>query len=72
MLGSYQECVFIMILQGFWLLLFFFLIIIGYEMDSLSMIEKGFGYEMGSLIRTNSKTFFFLTYECVMKFMPFE
>ena len=31
---------------------------IGYEMGSLSMIEKGFGYEMCK--------------ECVMKFMPFE
>ena len=31
---------------------------IGYEMGSLSMIEKGFGYEMCK--------------EYVMKFMPFE
>ena len=30
MLGSYQEYVFIMILQGVWLFFFF----IGYEMDS--------------------------------------
>ena len=41
-------------------------------MGSLNMTEKGLGYEMGSLIRTNLKTFFCLTYECVMKFMPFE
>ena len=41
-------------------------------MGSLSMIEKGFGYEMGSVFKTNLKTFFGLTYECVMKFMPFE
>ena len=45
---------------------------IGYEMGSLSMIEKGFGYEMGSVFKTNLKTFFSLMYECVMKFMPFE
>ena len=39
-------------------------------MSSLSMTERGFGYEMGSVIRTNLKTFFCLTYERVMKFMP--
>ena len=49
-----------------------FFFCIEHVMGSLSMTEKGFWYEMGSLIRTNSKTFFFLTYECVMKFMPFE
>ena len=41
-------------------------------MGSLSMIEKGFGYEMGSVFKTNLKTFFGLMYKCVMKFMPFE
>ena len=30
------------------------------------------GYEMGSLIRTNLKTFFLSNDEYVMKFMPFE
>ena len=45
---------------------------IGYEMGSLSMTEKGFWYDMGSVIRTNLKIFFCLTYECIMKFMPFE
>ena len=39
----------------------------GYEMGSLSMIKKGFEYEMGSVIRTNFKAFFCLSYECVMK-----
>ena len=32
---------------------FFFFVCIGYEMGSLSMIEKGFGYEMGSVFKTN-------------------
>ena len=43
MLGSYQKCVFIMILEGFFLG-------IGYEIGSLSMTQAGFelfciGYE---------------------------
>ena len=37
---------------------FFFFLFFWYEMDSFSMMEKGFGYEMCN--------------ECVMKFMPFE
>ena len=36
-------------------------------MGSLSMIKKGFEYEMGSVIRTNFKAFFCLSYKCVMK-----
>ena len=36
----------------------FVCVCIGYEMGSLSMMEKGFGYEMCN--------------ECVMKFIPFE
>ena len=51
---------------------FGFFVGIGYEMGSLSMTEKGFWYDMGSVIRTNLKIFFCLTYECIMKFMPFE
>ena len=42
MLGSYQKCVFIMTLEGFWLPFFFFLGI-GYEIGSLSMTQEGFG-----------------------------
>ena len=46
MLGSYQKCVFIMTLEGF-----FFFLGIGYEIGSLSMTQAGFelfciGYEM--------------------------
>ena len=39
MLGSYQKCVFIMTLEGFWL----FFLGIGYEIGSLSMSQEGFG-----------------------------
>ena len=40
MLGSYQKCVFIMTLEGFWL---FFFLGIGYEIGNLSMTQEGFG-----------------------------
>ena len=39
MLGSYQKCVFIMTLEGF----FFFFLGVGYEIGSLSMTQEGFG-----------------------------
>ena len=42
----------------FYIWLFFFFFGIVYEMGSLRMTEKGFGYEMCN--------------ECVMKFIPFE
>ena len=45
MLGSYQECVFIMSLEGFLPFFFFFFVVvgIGYEIGSLSMTREGFG-----------------------------
>ena len=39
MLGSYQKCVFIMTLEGF----FFFFLGVRYEIGSLSMTQEGFG-----------------------------
>ena len=41
MLGSYQKCVFIMTLEGFFFSFFFLGIV--YEIGSLSMTQEGFG-----------------------------
>ena len=40
MLGSYQKCVFIMTLEGFF---FFFFLGVRYEIGSLSTTQEGFG-----------------------------